>query len=327
MVEIARLPLHGRMPYAKVDTSGRLHLVYIADNDLYYTSSVTAGAELEPSMRVNDRAQFVAGGLFRGPELALDDGGTIHIVWYNRAYELELGSVTHGVMYSAIRRGQPPAPARYIAQGVADGYSIAAGGPSLVVGWHDDEKLFIRRRLNGASQFDKPQVLKALPCECCDTALEIAGNQTLYLLYRDRQDNRRDMFLVQVDLVTGAERRQRLDTDSWIIEACPVSGAGLAVLESQAIATWEHDGRVLAATVGLPSLAPSRPVRVGSGKYPFVLRSGNAALIAWKSGKTLNWSIVDSLSLVILDRGTASSDNYDRSAGVATADGRFVLFP
>ena len=313
-------------PSARVDASGRVHVVYVKGNDLYYSSSGDTGSSFAPAVRVNRRANFAAAGLFRGPELAMGEDGTIHIVWYNRAWQQDLPRLDYGVMYSRAAAGQPFEPERNLSAGPADGYSIGVAGNYVTVLWHTDDQLWQAASSDGGSRFQSQALSAGLPCECCDTAIQVDRSGEVSIMYRDRTENRRDMFRVNLVAERTGAQKVRLDDDSWIIEACPVSGADFTRRSGRDVAAWEHRGRILLATIERDHASASLPIDLGQGKFPVLALTEHQLLVAFKSGRTLKWTLRDAATLRQIDSGSVAAQRPDRPAVAPLADGRFLLF-
>ena len=326
-VRVLALPAGGTMPSALIDRERVLHVVYYADQNVLYTSSRDSGATFAAPVRVNDRDRFALGGLFRGPEIAAADDGSLHVVWYNRAWELKLPISDQGTMYARRPAGGEFEPSRYLSRGPADGLSIAAERMSVVAAWQTGEVARIVRSDDTGTSFVPEIDLQTLPCECCDTALDVTGGMT-YIAVRDRTRDDRDMYLVAVDTDNGTVRRLRLDTKTWHIAGCPMSSVGMTRDGRELFVSWEHDGSILLARVDLDRWEASTPVTVSdSGKYPLVLRGADALLVAWKDGTRLRWQAFERDSLKRLGKGSAATASGNRPAGVVAADGTYLLLP
>jgi hypothetical protein len=327
-VRVLEVPMHGVLPSAVVDDKGVLHVVFAVKENIFYAQSADQGLTFSAPQRVNDRADFAQVGLFRGPELAVDASGTVHVVWYNRAWQLDLPRSDFGVMYSRRPASGSFEPTRNIASGAADGMSVAVQGGNVFVSWQTGDVVRLTRSGDGGTRFERPQELSGLPCECCDTSLEVTPAGMALVVYRDRTNNNRDMYLSAVAFDGSPERKLKLDRESWNIEACPMSSVGLARFGERAFVAWEHSGAVLLSAVDLGKWAAAEPIQItGRGKYPFLVASEKGLLVGWKEGRTLHWRVYDPGSLAQREEGTARSATYDRSAGVALSQGEFLLFP
>lgn len=325
--DVAQLPAGATMPNAQMDDAGTVHAVYVSRNDLYYVSSSDSGRTFTGPARVNSRPGFAASGLFRGPEIAVGAGGALHVTWYNRAWQQDRPLTDYGVMYSRLRPGGAVAVERNMTGGPADGYSISASGQRVDLVWHTDDRLSIASSLDGGTNFSTREVSGALPCECCDTALHLDATGRDQFLYRDRLQNRRDMYLMVMERGATTGQRGRVDRNSWVIEACPVSGSDLAVGERGRFATWENQGHVLAASLSADDGAVANPVDLGKGKFPMLAASGDLVLVAFKASSRLNWVVLDASTLSRRAAGSIAAQGSDRPAVLAKDRGRFLLFP
>jgi hypothetical protein len=327
-VRVLKVPMSGVLPSAVTDERGVLHLVFATKQNIFYSQSSDAGATFSTPVRVNEREGFAQVGLFRGPQIAVDAHQGIHVVWYNRAWELDLPQSDWGVMYSRRIGAGAFERTRNLSGGGADGMSVAASGTGVFVVWHAGEALRLARSEDAGATFSQPQEIGGLPCECCGTGVEVAQGGAVYVAYRDRTGNNRDMYLRAAAFDGTPERKLKLDRESWNIEACPMSNVGLGHLGNRAFVAWEHRGAVLLSSVDLDKWVATDPIPVsGRGKFPFLLAGERGVLVGWKEGRRLRWRIYDPSTLVQQEEGAASSPASDRSGGVVTHSGEFLLFP
>jgi hypothetical protein len=324
-VRIVPTPGTGIVPAMQADSAGLLHVVYLQGADLFHCTSSNGGASFGEPMRINDQAGFADGGLFRGPKLVLGEGGALHVVWYSRAWSSSPDKTRQGAMYSRAASGQPFAPARNVGGEPSDGFSIAVNGQQVAVAWHNGEVLKVARSTDAGSEFAAPQSLAgALPCECCDTWLQVERDGRARVVYRDRQQDRRDMFLATMRS-DGNGERQRLDRESWILKACPISGCSAVFDGAIGVVAWERDGRILATRIEGDAGGRTELLDVGGGKYPMVLRHGEHVLVAWCDGGALSWQRFDWPTLRAGAKGSVRRRSMHRAAGAVAQDGQFVL--
>jgi hypothetical protein len=325
-IRVLPTPRGGIVPAVQYDASSdRLHLLYLDGQDVFHVESSDAGASFGEPSRVNDKPKFANGGLFRGPELAIGSGGMLHAIWYSRAYEAKLDKSQQGVMYTRRSAGGTFEASRSVGGEPSDGYSLTVRDQQVALAWHNGEQLKLLRSDDGGRAFGAPTLLDALPCECCVTCLQITPQGAVLLAYRDRRDDRRDMYLAQVERTASPARKLKLDAQSWIIKACPISGSTLLLGAGQATAVWEHDGRVLLARVALPAWQRGEPLDIGAGKYPIVLDNGRFTLVAWVDGKKLRWKRFEAARMSLVDEGSLARKVMDRAAGAVSRGGEFVL--
>lgn len=314
-------PGGGIAPAAQFDSRGVLHVSSLHKDDLLLRESADLGQSFGEPTRINDKTGFAAGGLFRGPEMAFDGAGTLHVVWYSSASE----KPDQGVQYTRRRAGGTFEPSRNLAHEPSDGISVAAQDGTVLVAWHNGEALRLVRSDDAGQAFGATAAFDALPCECCDTALLMAPGGRSLLAYRDRTRDQRDMFVASPASANAPASRTRLDDRSWVIKACPMSGTALVLAGGAALALWERDGRILMSRLSLADLGHPPPVEVGAGKFPIAAVSGASACIAWSEGSSLRWRLVDAATMRIRAEGALRRDSPHRAALAAAPDGRYVL--
>jgi hypothetical protein len=320
-----RTPANGIVPSAVFGADGLLHVVYVDGKDVFHTSSTDRGIGFAAPVRVNDRLGFAAGGLFRGPELAVGADGTVHVVWYSRAGEFSTDRTEQGPMYTRAAPGAPFESSRNVGKEAADGLSIAVQAEQLAISWQNGEALKVLRSDDAGRSFGSAAVLDALPCECCDTSLYLTRAGVAFIVYRDRLDDRRDMFLASLGRGSARGGKVRLDTRSWVLKGCPVSGNGAAFSDDSAVVAWERDGKILMSRVGLADLRSAAPTTIGAGRYPLVMRNADSVLVAWCDGKKLIWQRFEAASLKRRDEGSIRRTSSHRAGAAVAPDGEFVL--
>ncbi|MEO8526268.1 MAG: hypothetical protein ABI460_16195 [Caldimonas sp.] len=324
-IRVLRTPGDGIVPSARFGPGDLLHVVYLEDRNVQHVTSADRGKGFSAPVRVNDRPSFASGGLFRGPELALGDDGSTHVIWYSRAWELSTDRAEQGPMYARAAPGAPFLPSRNVGKEPADGLSIAMQGDQVAIVWHNGDALKLLRSDDAGRSFGAAAVLDALPCECCDTSLHLRRNGAALVVYRDRLDDHRDMFMASLEADPARGSKVRLDTESWILKGCPISGNGAAFSDDSAVVAWEHDGRILMSRVGLADLRVSAPRTLGSGRYPLVLGNADSVLVAWNEGKELVWRRYEAASLRQRDQGSVRRTTTHRAGAAVAPDGEFVL--
>ena len=115
------------------------------------------------------------------------------------------------------------------------------GNPFVAVKFGDDPMVVegVMRSTDGGQTFQPAQPASAdvgsgLACECCPSKT-IFGHGRYYSVYRQNDENLRDMRLVSSEDGATWDHQLDLDPTDWIISACPETGASLA---------WLPDGRL-----------------------------------------------------------------------------------
>lgn len=325
VIHAVKTPRDGIVPAARFDHHGVLHVIYVQGADMYHVESRDKGGTFTEPVRVNDRPGYAAGGLFRGPDMAIDADGSLHVVWYSIAWRASRDKSEQGVMYTRRPSGGAFEASRNLGREPSDGFSIAARDRQVAIAWHNDDLLKVIRSDDGGGSFSAPTTFDALPCECCGTSLQITPAGKTVIAFRDRAENRRDMYLATLDRDASRSVKTRLDDRSWVINACPMSGTGTVLVNGDAIVAWESDGHVFLSRVTLEGLRRSPPIKIGEGKYPIALFNGNSILAAWSDGGKLRWQLYDTAALERQAEGALRKSSPHRTSGAVTADGKFLL--
>ena len=127
------------------------------------------------------------------------------------------------------------------------------GNPFVAVKFGDDPMVVegVMRSTDGGQTFQPAQPASAdvgsgLACECCPSKT-IFGHGRYYSVYRQNDENLRDMRLVSSEDGATWDHQLDLDPTDWVISACPETGASLA---------WLPDGRLALHLSGAQATAP-----------------------------------------------------------------------
>jgi len=316
-------PGNGKLSDALTDEAGAIHLVYQKGADVFYAKSSDDGATFSTPLRVNSATGPAAGGMFRGPALALGKGGTVHVIWYPDQAKLP-AKADWGVRYARLDAGATAFTAEQnIGRRPSDNYSLAADASgNVAVVWTAGALTIARSRDNGATFQPAENIPGADPCECCATRAVFTAQGRLSVLYRDKKDNDRVMSIADVP-ATGTASHWKLSDQTWPIKACPMTGSFITRAATGLLAAWENTGNVYFGLVKTGS--PATATMVGRGKYPVALpASATGTGIAWKTGRTLNWKSFDTNGAST--SGSMETPNADRFGAVVTKSGKVLLF-
>jgi len=337
-VRVVELPLEGSVPDAERGPDGALHVAFVADSNLYYSKSTDGGKTFSSPLQVNLDRGNVHGGRYRGPDLTVDGDGRVHVVWYNNGYQRSLPQDQWGVEYARLAPGESSFSGRRNLNHLpSDNYSVAADSRGRVAVFWTAEGLFTNLSTDGGDSFGEAVRVGEGgidPCECCATRCQFTADGRLYLTYREKADNLRDMHLVEFPDIfgkTGSFTRSKISGETWKIDLCPMTGSWLAPLPDGGLtAAWDNRTTVEFASFGPDGRMQGSALRtaVDKGLYPVILQ--NAAgeiLVAWKWKSELFWKLYRNLEDQSPKTGSFAGKDPDRPAGVVTAEGDFLLFP
>src|SRR5581483_10651378 len=192
-------------------------------------------------------------GMHRGPRIALV-GKTIVIsaVVGERGKGadgdlLAWRSLDNGNTWSeGVRINDVPAAAREGLHGMA-----SDGKDLLFATWLDlrekGTRLYGSISRDGGATWSSNVLVYASPsgsvCQCCHPSAVIAPNGRISVMFRNELNGARDMYVVSsVDGGRSFTAAEKLGTDTWILNACPMDGGGITFDPNGQIATvWRRE--------------------------------------------------------------------------------------
>jgi hypothetical protein len=330
-VQVVSVPDKGEVPDAEIDSKGTIHLAYVVGEDALYVQSTNNGATFTEPLRVNFEPGTVhPPNMYRGPDLAIGKNGRVHVIWYVNAYQRKLPKDQWGVFYSHVDPGQPAfVPARNLNHKPSDNYSLAADADgNVAVIWMAGSLSVNSSRDNGETFGDTETVSVADPCECCASRAFFSRDSGLFIAYREKANNERDMHLLSRAKGKTAFTKQKISSTPWEINACPMTGAFLSPAKTGLITAWETKGNVYYGRLTpTASLLPPKEIRTGKGKWPIAIAAPDGTvLVSWKDGSTLHWQLRDANDKRLGETESQDSRNAHRHAAAVTKDGNFLLF-
>ncbi len=336
-VKLVRTPDGGIQPQVAVDSAGLVHMVYFkgAENagDIYYVRQAPDNAGFSEPIRVNVVAgSAIAVGSVRGPQVAVGQGGRVHVVWMgsDKARPRGPGNET-SMLYTRLNdAGTSFEPERNVMQyavGLDGGGSVAADPfGNVYVVWHGNpdkngeanRRVWVARSRDGGKTFEREFAANREPtgaCGCCALRAFADERGTLYILYRAAtQGIHRDMVLL---ISTDQGRNFRGERIAkWDLNACPLTTAYISESRPDVLLAWQTEEQVYYARLGRGSLmlsdvsTPPGPGR--SRKFPAIAGNGRRETLlawtegtAWKRGGSLGWQVFDQAGHPTDVRGTA----------------------
>lgn len=364
-VEVVRLPTGAMQPDVVADSTGTIHLVYLAGEpgsaNVFYVRSPDGGKTFSRRVQVNSGdGSAIATGTIRGAQIALGRNGRVHVAWNgsDRATPKPPSDprskrqgmpMLYARMDPAINAFEPQRNLMTRSTNLDGGGSIAADGRGGVfVAWHgngvdgggeETRRVWIARSLDDGQTFGNETTISDAAtgvCGCCALRLFAAPAGDLHLLYRSATNKtHRDIYsLVSRDRgqTFAGERIQ-----GWEIGACPMTSMAIAA-GKELLGAWETDGQVyfapLAATKRLSAPAITDTTEAARRKHPrLAVNKSGAVLMTWTEGTS--WARGGSLAWQsFTPDGKPSSAKDSRqgvpvwsfSAVVARPDGGFTIF-
>ena len=217
-----------------------------AANDLYLSVSRDRGATFDAPVKVNDDKIAADRGMH---SLEIDKTGRIYFAWLDERY-----------LKTAAAPEKPPESNR-------DAAKHEHAEPN--------REVYLAVSSDNGKTFAANKKIAADACPCCKTSLTIAPDGRLYIAWRQVLDGdfRHIAVSSSIDGGNSFAPPSIVSDDRWQINACPVSGAGLAV-DSKNVLTvvWFTAGQA-----GTPGIYTARSTDGGATFSPRALIGENIA--------------------------------------------------
>ena len=164
------------------------------------------------------------------------------------------------------------------------------------------------------------------------TRAALGANGDLAILYREKTDNRRDMYLVLIKK-DGSHTRTRVSQIPWEINACPMTYWDFRPAGDGYIAVWPTRGtlyfnRISADGKPVSAVEIKTDGRTAMRSQPLALTNEKGeVLIAWREQKSLQWQVYDAQNRTPRLSKPPPPAPARRQRVSSTDQGRFVLFP
>lgn len=227
----------GDPPTIKVGSEGTIYIGWTARvaasedsaNDLYLSTSNDGGKTFNAPVKVNDDKLPAVHGMH---SLEVDKNGRIYFAWLDERY-LKDGTQPQQMQ---MQMSQPEDNSGEMKHQHAD----------------PNREIYFAASTDGGKTFSPNKKLAGNVCPCCKTSMITAPNGRLYVSWRQvlKGDFRHIAVAVSADNGASFGEPRIVSDDKWQINACPVSGAALAIGESNKLKiAWFTAGE--AGTPGL----------------------------------------------------------------------------
>lgn len=272
-----------QQPQVAVAGSEKTYVAFGGGKSIFCATSRDGGKTFAPPIRVATLSSLMLGSR-RGPRIAasgnnavivaIGDGGNLH-AWRSA---------------DAGQNWQGPTIVNDIPQAAREGLHALAAGPEgeLYCVWldlrNDSPEVYGSRSSDGGQTWSNNQRIYHSPdgnvCECCHPSVTFDSEGTLYVMWRNWLDGRRDMYLsASKDGGRTFSPAKQLGRGNWRIDHCPMDGGAVAVGRPGQIATiWRRENSILATL-------PEKPneVHLGQGEQPWTAANTKGIWTTWIS--------------------------------------------
>jgi len=247
----------GRQPQIGVDGKGVVRVIFGLQDEIFCTTSNDQGTTFGKPVLVAKVAGMHL-GMSRGPQIAssdkysvitaMDKAGNIH--WFrlnNSSGEWKNMGVVNDLKGSA-----PEGLMGLTADKKDNFYAVWL---DTRTGEHNQVYFssLSGRALNWSANILAYRSPEGHVCECCKPNIAVQG-ATVAIMFRNWLDGSRDLYLLKSpDRGKSFATAQKLGTDTWKLNGCPMDGGGIVVGQSGIIrTTWQRKGVVYYAEPGKP---------------------------------------------------------------------------
>jgi hypothetical protein len=333
-VSVVHVPQGGGEPVAaQFAPDGTIHLLYNLGDIPYYVKSSDGGAKFTTPLPVVNQEARKQGLKFDAWSVAVGKAGAIYVAMSTNNWQVKLPNVPEGLVYATLSsEAKAFTPVRSLNEKPSEGFSVAADGQGRVGATWLSNKLYANFSIDGGRTFTPNAELNTSydPCNCCTTRSVYGTNGDLAVLYREKTNDDRDMYLVIQDRA-GHLTRTRISSTPWHVSACPMTYYALTSTKDGYVAAWPTKGDIYFARIDrkgavLPPGEVKTPGR--SGMRTGLVALGGAAgstLIAWKRDGELSWQRYNAQG--VAEGAVKSVPSQGKGvAGVTDQHGTFILF-
>ncbi len=265
--------------------SSHVVLTYAAGKAIYFSSSLDGGRAFTPPIKVAE-VDVLSLGRHRGPRIALS--GNAIVITAVASIKPAAGDL---LMWRSLDGGKTWSHAKAInvvPHSAAEGLdALASDGKGTVFAvWLDNrggmgKKLYSARSTDGGATWSNSLVYQSpggSTCECCHPSAAFDSTGQLAVMWRNSLDGARDMYLTTSRDGVTFSAAQKLGNGTWLLNACPMDGGGLAVAPSKIVTAWRRDTNIFLAEPGQPEK------QIGAGKDVALALSGGHTYASWVNG-------------------------------------------
>lgn len=181
---------------------------------------------------------------------------------------------------------------------------------------HEERDLRLVVTKNGVMQPER--LIDPVVCDCCPINMLIDAKGALNIVYRDNNDNIRDMArIISTDNGATFSKPEIIHNDGWKINGCPHSGAVSSTYGKSALVAW-FSGAEKEAGVRLATREGKKlfVLEDASAKNPYLVDSPKSAVMLWEQNAENGASKIayrtiknDNVSATTWAEGTSNATN------------------
>ncbi|MGZ3753056.1 MAG: hypothetical protein ACXVB0_05535 [Mucilaginibacter sp.] len=247
----------GQQPQISVDNKGVIRVVFGIKDEIFCATSIDHGVTFAKPALVTKVPEMHL-GMSRGPQIAssahfsvitaIDKKGNIH--WFRLSHSSDewkdMGTIND------LKGSAPEGLMGLVADKKDNFYAV----------WLDirtgrNNQIYFSSLSAKDISWSKNYLAYRSPdghvCECCKPNIAVQGS-TVAVMFRNWLGGSRDLYMMKSsDAGKTFSGAQKLGTDTWKLNGCPMDGGGIVVSYSNLISTvWQRKGAIYYAEPGKP---------------------------------------------------------------------------
>jgi hypothetical protein len=292
----------GSQPQVSADNKGIIRIVFGDKDNIFCATSANQGVSFSKPALVGHITNMHL-GMSRGPQLAssanysvitaMDKSGNIH--WFrlkNSSSKWEKMGVINDIDQSA------PEGLMGIAADKKDNFYAV---------WLDTRtghrnQVYFSGLAAKSTSWSKNILAYQSPdghvCECCKPNIAVHG-QEVAIMFRNWLSGSRDLYVTKsVDGGKVFQPAQKMGTNTWALNGCPMDGGGIVVDEANSIHTaWQRKGEIFYAQPG------GSEKLIGKGRNCAITAAGTKTIISFQENDTLKVVSPPNKNAVMVGKG------------------------
>ena len=302
--EIIKVSSFGKQPTLAADRAGNLHVVFGQGTEIFYSVSSDGGLTFSTPQKVGGQNKLAL-GMTRGPQItatrdyiviaAADHTGRVMV------YRLKLGEKkwSEGIN---ILGADSTAKEGFVAIGTGKGDEVYAAWLDLRIGHNNN--LFGASSLDGGKTWSESRLIYRSPdgkiCPCCRPSLTADARGNVYVMFRNDLNGARDLYIARSrDGGKTFAPAQKLGTDTWKYDKCPMDGGAISLDPNGRIGTtWFRNKSVFYAEPGKAER------KIADGRAPALVKTSKGNYLAWQQGNDIAILTPDKITSETIGTGT-----------------------
>jgi hypothetical protein len=114
-------------------------------------------------------------------------------------------------------------------------------------------------------------------CACCRPSVAIDSSGQIAVMWRNWLDGARDMYLARSRDGAAFSKPEKLGTGTWRLNACPMDGGGIAIVQNRIVTAWRRDHEIFLASPG------EKEVCIGEGVDVAITAAPEGVYAIWST--------------------------------------------